>query len=129
MTRYQVAMQGINSWRRQPFKYGMVDCCQFINHMIRHITGKDFAASFDYGSEEEAYQLIAGQGSLSSFLVSVLGPTSESLEDGDPVVCELPIVGEFAGIKLQNQVVCLTEKGMIRVPDSKIICGWSLCHQ
>lgn len=129
MTRRAKTLGALNAWQRRQFRYGDADCCQFIAHVIKHLGGEDHRDLFRYENEREAYQIISRFGTLTDFLRHVLGEPTKTLEDGDPVVCRLPTVGEFAGVKLGNQVVCLTQKGFARVKSSSIICGWNQCLQ
>lgn len=129
MSRKADTLSALNDWKRREFAYGDADCCQFISFFIERFSGNNYAAQFDYASEAEAYELINQHGTLVDFLKHVLGTPSEHIEDGDPVVCRLPIVGDFAGVKLGNKVVCLTEKGFTQVSETTIVCGWHQCLQ
>ena len=115
-----------NTWTRRQFDYGDADCCQFVSHIVKEMTGKDYAAEFDYQTESEADDLVAEHGSLVGFIQSILGEPSGDLKDGDPCVVELPIVGQACGIKYQASVVCLTNRGMKQIPDRYLIQGWSV---
>jgi len=114
----------LNKWRRRDFKYGDADCCQFIAFVVKELTGKDYAADFQYESEVQAEMLVEREGDLVDFIGSILGKPVEQPEDGDPCVVDLPIVGQVCGIKLTDYIVCLTTKGMARVPDRYLIAGW-----
>ena len=114
----------LNKWRRRDFKYGDADCCQFIAFVVKELTGKDYAAGFQYESEVQAEMLVEREGDLVDFIGSILGKPVEQPEDGDPCVVDLPIVGQVCGIKLTDYIVCLTTKGMARVPDRYLIAGW-----
>lgn len=115
----------LNSWKRRQFEYGDADCCQFASHIVKEMTGKDYASRFEYQSESEANDLIAPHGSLLEFIESILGEPSSELKDGDPCVVELPLLGQVCGIKYQGSVVCITSKGMKQFPDRYLIQGWS----
>ena len=115
----------LNKWQRRQFKYGDADCCQFIAFVVKELTGKDYAANFHYESEAQAQVLIGRQGELVDFIGSILGKPSRELKDGDPCVVSLPIVDQICGIKLGDYVVCLTSRGMARVPERYVVAGWS----
>ena len=116
----------LNKWQRRTFSYGDADCCQFTAFIVKELTGKDFASRFNYSDEQTAYELVGTHGSLFDFIKSILGKPSDSLSDGDPCVIDVPLIGEVCGIKLRDKVVCLTEKGMIQVPDRYLLAGWSV---
>ena len=122
--------QALNSWKRRQFEYGDADCCQFVAHVIFELTGKDYIEGFGYNSEKDADQILAEHGGLEglvSFALQTL--PSKDYGDGDPVIVNLPIIGQAMGIKFGTEAVCLTEKGMARVNQRYIIKGWNICHQ
>lgn len=92
--------------------------------MVNELTGKNYAAQFSYRNETEANAIIAREGNLLGFIGSILGKPADTTKDGDPCVLDLPIVGLVCGIRLGQNVVCLTEKGMARIPARYIIAGW-----
>jgi hypothetical protein len=129
MNRAKV-VAAINSWRKRSFSYGDSDCCRFVAHVLTHITGRDYIARFDYSNADGAAALIANHGSLSALVTDALGiKSSAGYSDGDPVMVRLPVVGDAMGILLGNCAVCLTHKGLTRVPRHHIREGWSICHQ
>ena len=128
MNRRRLTLRALNEWEKRPFSYGIVDCCQFTAHVANVITGRDYATKFDYSSEEEATRIIEKHGGLAQLIRSILGEPSDVLEDGDPVLLELPAgVGEVLGIKLGTQVVGLSESRMIQVGSRYWREGWHLC--
>lgn len=129
MNRKALTISALNSWEKRKFQYGNVDCCQFAAHVVKHISGKDYAQGFAYSSESEAGLLISKFGSLKELITSVLGEPSDNLLDGDPVISCFPVTGETMGIKLGDKVVCLTEKGLIKLSNNHQVCGWSICHK
>jgi len=116
----------LNKWKRRDFSYGDADCCQFAAFIVKELTGKDYSSEFSYSSEDEAEALIAQKGELIDFIGGILGKPSFELKDGDPCIVNLPIVGQACGVKLSNHIVCLTEKGMVRVPNRYLVAGWSV---
>ena len=125
-----MVLQALNSWRRRQFEYGDSDCCQFVAHVLLELTGKDYIHAFGYNSEKGAEEILAEHGGMErlvSFALQTL--PSEDFGDGDPVIVDLPIIGEAMGIKFGTEAVCLTKKGMARVSERYIIKGWKICHQ
>ena len=116
----------LNKWQRRQFNYGDADCCQFTAFVVKELSGRDYSSQFKYTSEAEAELIVGREGELVDFIASVLGKASSELKDGDPCVVEIPIVGQVCGIKLSDKIVCLTEKGMVRIPDRYLLAGWSV---
>ena len=117
-------LAALNKWQRREFNYGDADCCQFAAFIAKELTGQDYAADFQYNTEQEADEIVNGD--LKGLIVSILGNESDQLKDGDPCLIDMPIVGQIMGIKLGSQVVALTQKGLIRVQDRYLVCGWSV---
>ena len=119
----------LNAWERQEFDYGKTDCCQFASFIVNHITGVDYSAGFHYDNESDALALIAKHDNLEGLISSIIGEPSDEFGDGDPVLCDLPVAGDTMGIKYGDGAVCITQKGMIQVPNKYIVRGWGLCHK
>lgn len=120
-------LQALNKWEKRSFDYGSADCCQFAGFIVKELTGKDYLADFNYNSEDEAEKIIKSNGDLIKTASTVLGyPTDEDLQDGSPVLVDLP-TGQTMGIKLDNYVVCLVKNGFTKIPEEFIVAGWKLC--
>lgn len=118
--------QALNRWEKRDFSYGDADCCQFIAFVVKELTGKDYSTGFKYESEAQADAIVAREGDLVDFIGTILGASSEELNDGDPCIVEAPIVGQVCGIKLRDKVVCLTSKGFAQIPDRYLVAGWTV---
>ena len=129
MTRRQQVLNGLNAWQRQQFEYGVADCCQFAAHMVKALGGPDYAADFEYESESQAAEILAKHGGLRGFVRSILGPCTDDLQDGDPVICQLPVMGDAMGVMLDGNAIVITEKGMIKIKDNHIVMGWAVCRK
>jgi hypothetical protein len=116
----------LNKWKRREFSYGDADCCQFTAFVVKELTGKDYAEQFKYDSEAQAEVLVGREGELVDFIGSILGDVSSDINDGDPCIVDIPIIGQVCGIKLSDRVICLTEKGMTQIPDRYLVAGWSV---
>jgi hypothetical protein len=116
----------LNKWQRRQFNYGDADCCQFTAFVVKELTGRDYSSQFEYTSEAEAELIVGRKGELVDFIASVLGKASSDLKDGDPCVVDIPIAGQVCGIKLSDKIVCLTARGMVRIPDRYLLAGWSV---
>lgn len=129
MSRRLKTIKALNEWKKRQFEYGDADCCQFVSYVVKHLSGKDYAKDFEYYSKKDALKLIDQFGGLKELITDILGEPSEVLNDGDPIISNFPVTGETMGIKLGEFVICLTEKGMIKMPNKYQVCGWSICHQ
>jgi len=124
-------LKALNKWQRRDFGYGDADCVQFANFIAKETTGKDYLTAFDYSSEKEAYAIIDKEGDLEDTVTALLGESTEDvfkLPDGSPVILKFPS-GQLMGIKLGEEAICLTMKGLTRIPANYIAAGWILCHQ
>ena len=129
MTRTEKTLAALNSWEKRPFTYGSADCCQFAAHVARALTGRDYMSAFQYANETEANALIDDRGGLESLVCSVLGAPSETLEDGDPVLLRLPMLGDLLGIRLHDYAVGLSSVRLLEIPERFIAKGWHVCRQ
>jgi len=129
LSRRLKTIKALNEWKKRQFEYGDADCCQFVSYVVKHLSGKDYAKDFEYYSKKDALKLIDQFGGLKELITDILGEPSEVLNDGDPIISNFPVTGETMGIKLGEFVICLTEKGMIKMPNKYQVCGWSICHQ
>ncbi len=124
-------LQALNQWKRRDFNYGDADCCQFAGFIVKQLTGKDYLSDFDYNSERQANQIINKNGDLTETVSTVLGdPTKnyKSLDDGSPLLV-LINDAQLLGVKLGNQAVCLTQKGLTQISEEFIVVGWDICHK
>jgi len=114
----------------EEFEYGVIDCMRFANSVAMKITGIDYSEGFEYHSEKEAYKLIRKAGGFSGLVSSLLGSQPVgfgSLLTGDPVLCELPTIGELMGVKMDElRIVVKTKSGTIFIDESSVIHGWAL---
>ena len=123
--------QALNKWQRRDFTYGDSDCCQFAGFIVQEITGKDYLATFAYNDQSEAESIIKSNGDLEDTVSTVLGqPTYDvsRLPDGSPVILKFPS-GPLIGVKLGKSAVCLTLKGLTKMPEEYIAAGWALWDQ
>jgi len=118
----------LNTWKRREFQYGDSDCCRFVAHVAGEIIGKDLMAGFAYDDEVSAYSLVADHGGLEGLVTAALGvEPSNYYGNGDPVLVNLPIIGDAMGVALSGHAVCLTQVGMVRIKQRYIIKGWQIC--
>jgi hypothetical protein len=119
------------SWKHSGFSYGNADCCIFAAYVIEKLTGHDYMANVSYKGQDAAESVIKKHGSFESLVTTILG-VDPSLYwcDGDPVMGKVPSVGELMGIKLESNIICLSDTGrLVRVPIRYAVRGWRICHQ
>tara|TARA_Y100000593_G_C4242480_1_gene302881 strand:- start:633 stop:1031 length:399 start_codon:yes stop_codon:yes gene_type:complete len=119
-------LEALNDWEKTDFHYGRSDCCQFAGFITERLTGKNYLSQFSYEGKAEADALIEKHNGLGNLIDSLLGESVsiEDLNDGNPVLMKLPIVGELLGIWLGNVGVGVTEKGLVRVLPAYCVRGW-----
>ena len=128
VSRRRLTLSAFNAWHKRPFEYGNADCALFAAHVAKFITGTDFSESFRYQSKAEADSIIATHGGIEGLVRSILGEPSDQLEDGDPILLKLPLVGEALSVKLGDVAVALSEVRLITVSDRYWQMGWHLCR-
>lgn len=119
-------------YANETFEYGVLDCCQFAAKVAEKIEGIDYSRLFAYASEAEAYEFISDAGNLKELVTGILGrePVDvASLVTGDPVLLQLPIVGEMIGIHTNEAAIVKTPKGAVKINLEKAVCGWSLSEE
>ncbi len=111
------------------FKYGTLDCVLFQTHVIHAITGVDHALGFNYRSESGAKKILARYQGLEGLFTAYLGEPADirKLEDGDPVLLELPVIGDVMGMMVSDSVMVKTEHGVITMSTNLIKRGWHIC--
>ena len=126
MNRRRQTLAAFNEWKKRDFTWGDADCCQFAAHVAKKITGIDYVAAFKYDSENEAQRIIENDGGLSALLTRVLGTPSDERADGDPVLVDVPLMGELVAVWFGNTAVALTERSMLRIDPRYVVRGWHL---
>jgi len=125
MNRLAIVNGIVNRMTGEDFKYGDLDCCLFAALVAQDISGHDYAADFDYDSEEDAASIIEEHGGLEKLLTSLLGePTSNVPRPGDTVLLDLeePTVGVWY---MRNPIV-RGPKRFYEVPGSKVVRVWAI---
>ena len=61
MIKRQQILLALCNWERQPFQYGVADCCRFTIFMVKELTGKDYSNQFAWSSEAEAEEIIKAE--------------------------------------------------------------------
>jgi hypothetical protein len=121
-------LAALNAWEKGDFEYGTRDCVSFTVFMIKELHGIDYSNELIYATEEQANEIIRVSGGFEALIDSVLGEPSEQAFSGDPVMFNYPRSGLTMGVKLNNCIVCVTKKGLTRVPERHIVRSW-ICQQ
>ena len=111
------------------FEYGTLDCVIFASKFVEALTGKDPMLEVEYHSEDQAYQIIQDHGGFVDLITDFLGEPTYSfgtLQDGDPVMIKLPVIGELMGVKVNGYIACKTGGGVIMGTDKYFQLGWSV---
>ena len=125
---YPKVLSALNRWEKGEFQYGDKDCVAFTVFMIKELHGIDYSHELIYATKEQADEIIRASGGFENLIDSVLGEPSEVALHGHPVMFNYPRSGLTMGVKLNNSIVCVTKKGLTRVPERHIVRSW-ICHQ
>jgi len=129
--RETAVRQTMLKYANKPFEYGVLDCCLFAAKVAEEIEGVDYGSLFEHHNEDEAYRYIneAG-GTIEGLITKTLGREPVSVDElslGDPVVCNLPIIGETLGVYSKTGAILKTTNGAINISRDRILKGWKLC--
>lgn len=124
-------MMAVNEWSLRPFVWGKSDCCITAAQIVRAVTGRWFFAGFEYSTEEEAKKIVDKYGSLGTLVdalevgASVPGPM---VLDGDPLLLDLPGVGETLGFRMGDRAIYRTQRGFmsISILSDRVVRGWQV---
>lgn len=125
---YPKVLSALNRWEKGEFQYGDKDCVAFTVFMIKELHGIDYSHELIYATKEQADEIIRASGGFENLIDSVLGEPSEVALHGHPVMFNYPRSGLTMGVKLNDSIVCVTKKGLTRVPERHIVRSW-ICHQ
>lgn len=119
-----LVLAACNAWQKGEFNYGTKDCVTFTVHMIRELHGLDYSEHLLYNNEKTAQELIYAAGGFVELIDSVLGPPSKESLTGHPVMFDAPITGLTMGVKLDRSIICITRRGLSRIPAKYIVRSW-----
>jgi len=115
----------LKKYQTVEFRYGDYDCGLFVAAVVRDVTGVDYALPFrgKYCSEFGALRLVQAHGGFQGIASAAFGlmhPMSE-VRPGSPVwigppYVEKDTIREALGVFDGQNIVCLTDKGLIEVP-------------
>lgn len=130
--RFIKVMRAIAEWEddRTEFRYGATDCCRFAAHITKRITGEEIWPAWAvYDDAGSAALLVGSYGGLREIVSHALGePVSPSLlKVGDPVLANLPKVGEIMGVYVPGSFVTVLDRGLCQFDITNknyLVCGW-----
>lgn len=129
MNRKQAVRTTMLECASQPFEWGVLDCCLFAARVAERIEGVDYAAGFSHHDENSAAQYIATAGGLEQLITTTLDrdPVEiNQLQCGDPVLLNLPTVGDVLGVYNGSDAIVKTPNHAIIISSSRILKGWQL---
>ena len=118
MTVYDV----IRDYSSRPFQYGD-DCCQFVNDVVRSLTGKHLASAFRYKDEKTANAILDKHGGLEGLLTHVLG---EPVNEGRVCLSRMSDGRDIAGVVWRDRIVVRTMTSLVDWPLSRGRLFWSV---
>lgn len=124
----------LEKYRDVQFRYGKADCCLFVADVLKETTGRDYAEPWrGYKGKRGALKILAEHAGLAGLATAAFGPMRGPLcaRRGDPVLVgppwiELDEIGEALGIFDGAGVICLTDKGLQRVPLTAVRGAWNV---
>ena len=103
-------------------KWGVFDCCQFVNLYAYNLTGKDYAAEFDYSTKGGASKILVERGGMQGLLEGLLGKPSGNPQAGDIVLIRTPEGVEAPGVYTGYCVyVVEPSMGLVRIDGATVI--------
>jgi len=118
----------IEEWRSRSFRWGRVDCCQFVGEAVLAMTGVDYRHCFPkYASKREAIEILSSANGQQGLAEAAFGPAKHPAiaADGDVVMLIRPN-GLALGICLGVQCVAPGPKGLVFVPRGAALAAWSI---
>mgnify|MGYP003975334759 FL=1 len=129
MNRAAAVRQTTLTYANEKFEWGVIDCCMFCIEAAKKIEGVDFGDVFEHESEQDASEYIKEAGGLGPLVTKTMKRQPvpvNTLELGDPVLVNLPIIGHTLGIFVLDSVLCKTDAGTIKISLNRAIEGWKL---
>jgi len=126
--RQQVVRDVLRKTVHQQFEYGVLDCVLFAGKFVSALSGIEYV-DIHYKDVTEAYKIIDRFGGIESIVTSRLGEPAniDALDDGDPVLLNLPKIGEIMGVLVSGRVLVKTQGDVLTIPLHRIKKGWHIC--
>lgn len=113
------AIREAESWE---FSRGEHDCCGFVSHVVKHLTGRDLMAEFPkYRTKAEAERIIASCGGWEGMLDKVLPRIPVRQAGRGDVV----LMGDEIGICVGTAVASMTQQGIRYRPIEEATAAWA----
>ena len=129
MNRKVAVRETMLEYAGDPFAWGVLDCCQFAAKVAEKITGTDFSKGFFYASEDDAEGIINSANGLENLVTKILGVDSvgvEFLDVGDPVLVDIPVMGNMIGVFNGNHAIIKLKQRAVLIEGQRILKGWHL---
>ena len=129
MNRRLAVRETMLEYAGDPFAWGVLDCCQFAAKVAEKITGIDYSKGFFYASEDDAEGIINSANGLENLVTKILGVDSvdvEFLDVGDPVLVNIPVMGDMIGIFNGTHAIIKLKQRAVLIEGRRISKGWNL---
>ena len=133
-SRSLLVVEVVAEMSREPFEYGVLDCCLFAARAVKAVTGHDYSGDWRYSTKEQASAILQAKSGLRAFVTGVTGvkPVDKgSTLDGDPLLLRLPpslSPGELLAVRMGEFAVYKTMRGISKIPITShhVECGWRI---
>lgn len=113
------AIREAESWE---FAYGSTDCCAFVAHVLKAVTGIDYMARFPaYDSKLGAARIFSRYGGYAGMMDSIR-PRIKPLQAGRG---DVVLLGNELGICVGTAAACMTQQGIQYRPMNEVTAAWA----
>jgi len=117
----------------EPFEWGKNDCIAFTARIIERVTHINpmhiLGTTYEYDTEEGAQEIIDRHGDMEGLMIHALGKPCHKweLNAGSPILANIPLVGDIAGMWLSNTAIVKSKNGVVEIGMRHIKVGWLSC--
>lgn len=110
------AVDECSGWK---FKRGRTDCCAFVAHVLKAITGTDYMDRFPkYTTKRQAERILINHGGWAGMLDSILTRVPF------PARGDVVLMDDEIGICVGTAVACMTQEGIDYRPVHTVTGAW-----
>lgn len=128
MDRKVAVRETMLEYASDPFSWGVLDCCQLLQKWLKNY-GNRLQQRFFYASEDDAEGIINSANGLENLVTKILGVDSvgvEFLDVGDPVLVDIPVMGNMIGVFNGNHAIIKLKQRAVLIEGQRILKGWHL---
>lgn len=122
-------LSSVEDWRKEPFEWGVNDCCMFAARCVDAMTDSDWVADLQscYSDEATARAYIAAEGSIEASVTKRLGEPVPRLQARRGDVCLVEAeTGQSLAVCVGGSVVGPGLRKQYALPLSEVICAWRI---